>query len=235
MPTVMTFAQACDAVYALKPELPGYDLVGFDPSTSGFYGAFQAAAFQNQSELIVCFKGTTPSRAGDIVADIKLGMGSNTTHFARGGAFLERLDTAGRNVTLCGHSLGGAIAQIVGNRYRKPFITFNAPGVAIMSRNIGEMMTSPLVGVRILGTVGSVVRHPVQAWQDASSLGYSVKGVNFRLGKDVVGIIGVHYGKVLEIPYGGGALDIGAKHMMTTVLTALETSVYRNRDVNSFY
>jgi hypothetical protein len=139
-------------------------------------------------------------------------------------------------VSVCGHSLGGAIAQIVGNRLRLPFVTFNAPGVGIISRNVGEVASTVALGTmltRSLGALSSAAMHPVQAAQDAASLTYRVRGANFRLGKDVVGCIGVHYGRVIEIPYSGGALDVGTKHRMVTVLAALEGSSYRDMPMES--
>jgi putative lipase involved disintegration of autophagic bodies len=105
----------------------------------------------------------------------------------------------GSRVSVCGHSLGGAIAQIVGSRLRLPFATFNAPGVGLISRNLGEV----------------------------------VRGANFRLSWDVVGLIGAHYGRVIDIPYTGGALDVGTKHRMGAMIAALETSSYRDMPIES--
>ena len=36
----------------------------------------------------------------------------------------------------------------------------------------------------------------------------------------------MHYGKVIEIPYSGGALDVLTKHKIGTVIEALESSPY---------
>lgn len=235
MATVMTYARMSNAVYDAEPAVDGWRRMGFRPSGSGLSDAFQGAVFQNGAEVVFAFKGTSGAR--DAIADIKLGVGMNTHQYACAMDFVNSVHIhPGSRVSVCGHSLGGAIAQIVGNRMRLPFVTFNAPGVGLFSRNLGEVAATISTGTALLRTAGalaSVVMHPVQAAQDAASITNWVRGANFRLGKDVVGIIGVHYGRVIEIPYSGGALDVGTKHRMVTVLAALETSSYRDMPIES--
>jgi hypothetical protein len=178
---------------------------GIRTADGKFGGKFQGAAFRSGHRLIVAFKGTTPGANaqgfGDFTADIKLGIGVNTHYYARAGEFLESVTSSHLTIYLCGHSLGGAIAQVVGNRYRLPFITFNAPGVGVISRNLGEVLTSPLGPLRAAMTVVTAPLHPIQAGQDLASAFNIVRGANIRLGSDVVGRIGVHYGRVHVIPY----------------------------------
>ncbi len=230
MARVITYARACNAVYDASPTIPSpWKRVAFQASGGGLQDAFQGAAFVRGSHMIVAFKGT--SSAADVVTDAKLGVGMNTVQYACAARFMGTLPVQGKDVTLCGHSLGGAIAQIIGNRHRLPFITFNAPGVGLISRNLDEVAATVPLGTAALRTAGAVVsaiRHPMQAAQDLGSITYRVRGVNFRLGRDVVGSIGVHYGPVIEIPYSGGSFDVIEKHKMTSVLASLETSRYRN-------
>lgn len=235
MATVMKCAQMADAVYDANPQVEGWQRVAFQASGGGLTNAFQGAAFRLGSEVVFAFKGTSGGR--DAVADIKLCAGMNTYQYASALDFVSaNVSGGGDSVSLCGHSLGGAIAQIAGNRLRLPFMTFNAPGVGLISRNLDEMAVTAATGtavLRALGAVGSLVMHPVQAAQDGMALFYRVKGVNFRLGKDVVGCTGVHYGRVIEIPYTGGALDVLAKHKMTTVLAALKDSQFAEMSLTS--
>jgi hypothetical protein len=131
--------------------------------------------------------------------------------------------------TVCGHSLGGAISQIVGNRLRLRFCTFNAPGIALMSRNLGQMgvaMTTGSMYVRIAGAAASALLHPFQAAEDVGGLFYRVSGVNFRLTGDLVSRTGVHYGQVIEVPYGGGSPDPYTRHIMETILAELRNRGY---------
>jgi hypothetical protein len=226
MARIWKYAQMADAVYSDAPEVAGWKRVSFRPSGAGLTNAFQGAAFKKGNEIVFAFKGTSQFR--DFLADAKLAFGMNTSQYSSAVDFVAGFDiVAGDKVSICGHSLGGAIAQVVGNRRRLPFVTFNAPGVAVISRNVGEMI-KPLNPIRAVGTVVSAVFHPIQAMEDVKSQFYRVQGVNFRLGKDVVGFTGVHYGKVIEIPYDGGTLDVIAKHKMTTVLKAIDRSPYRN-------
>ncbi len=230
------YARMADAVYADQPAVPGWQRVGFRPSGEGLLDAFQGAAFQQGRELVFAFKGTSQKRDG--AADVQLAIGMNTVQYADAQAFVEATRvTPGSRVVLCGHSLGGAIAQIVGNRLGLTFVTFNAPGVGVFSRNLGEVaatMGTGSMALRALGSVASAVVHPVQAAQDVRALFRAAHGVNFRLGKDVVGILGVHYGRVVEIPYAGGALDVMQKHRMTTMLAELERAGIAKRPLEAY-
>ena len=125
----------------------------------------------------------------------------------------------GATVYVCGHGLGGAIAQIVGNRRRLPLVTFNAPGVGVIAGNLGELaLQSPLMAtLRAAGSALSVLRHPVQAAQDAASLFHRVQGTNVRLATDPVSLIGIHYGRLATLPYSGSD-----PHGIATMIGVLE-------------
>lgn len=232
MATILTYARMCNAVYEDNPTISGWTQFGFRPSGTGLADAFQGVAFKKGAEVIVAFKGTSQKR--DVIADLKLGIGINTSQYADAVAFLDKMVIQdGAKVTLTGHSLGGAIAQVVGNRRRLPFVTFNAPGVAVISKNLGEVATSPLGPMRAAGTLLSTFLHPIQAAQDLSSLFYSVRGVNLRLGQDIVGSVGVHYGKVIVVTYGGGSFDLLQKHKMTTFIESLAGTKYEAMELDA--
>ena len=233
MATMLTYALMCDAVYNDDPQMDGWARVGFRPSGAGLTDAFQGVAFRSGHEVVFAFKGTSNGR--DAVADAKLGVGMNTYQYACAGEFVTHTPVGGCNVSVTGHSLGGAIAQIIGNRHRLPFVTFNAPGVGLVSRNVGEVATTMGLGTAALRTAGatlSAFMHPVQAAQDAASIFYRVRGINFRVGQDVVGNIGVHYGRVVQLAYAGGALDLIEKHRMPSVLSSLRASTYRDQELD---
>jgi len=224
-----------EAVYKDNPRVEGWNRIGFRPTGSGITNQFQGAAFSKGSEAVFVFKGTDPSLAGDLVADLRIGMGANIDYYNHAQAFVERTGIGSCSlVTICGHSLGGAIAQIIGNRLRKRFITFNAPGVAIVSRNIDQMAVATVLGTgafRTIGAIGSAFLHPFQAAQDVGGLFYRVSGVNMRLGADVVGNIGVHYGQVIQIPYHGDATDVMRRHSISTFVSELEDSAMGGRSL----
>lgn len=236
MAKIMEYAQLADAVYDDEPNVDGWIRTAFKETTDDFHGSLQAAAYAKGGELVFAFKGTANKR--DVVSDLKLGTGMNTVQFSQAQEFVEKTGIGSADlVTVCGHSLGGAISQVVGNRERMRFVTFNAPGVAVLSsRQTGQRVTSWFTGTQALrlgGMIASAFRHPFQAAEDVGSAFYRVSGVNFRVGKDVVGSWGVHYGQVIEIPYSGGSLDVGEKHRMGTMIEELGNCGYGDRTLVS--
>ena len=212
MSTMLDFALLASAVYDNPPNAAGWTCA---KSRSGAYG-FQAAAYTQGKETVIAFRGTAV--AGDVGADLKLGVGMNTNHFSQADDFVaDFLKT--ENLSLCGHSLGGAIAQIVGNRSSLKFATFNAPGVAVVaSRNILEA-NPVMLGVRMAGAVVGALVNPMQAARDVRATFNTVTGVNICLTGDVVSKIGVHYGNVVRIP--GTGLNPATQHGIGTVIEVL--------------
>lgn len=157
--------------------------------SSGSLNGFQGAIFSKQGATVVAFRGT--AQAMDLVADIKLGTGMNSTYFYLGEQYTSLV--SGGNIIVTGHSLGGAIAQVVANRTGHAMATFNAPGVAVIaSRNMHK--SNPLLNiVRFQGMLSSAVRHPFQAASDVKNAFRSVRGLNLCLKNDVVSKIGNHY------------------------------------------
>ncbi|SEA21965.1 hypothetical protein [Rubrimonas cliftonensis] len=229
MASIYDYGLLADAVYDDDPGAPGWTRVAFRPSGVGLTEAFQGAAFQRGGELVFACKGTSGPR--DVIADLKLGVGMNSSQFSDAAMFIEGVNRgSAASVVVCGHSLGGAIAQIVGNRLRLPFATFNAPGVAIMSRNVGQMATAAVTGtgyLRFAGMLASGFLHPFQAAQDVGAMFHWVTGVNLRIRGDVVGAWGVHYGKVVDLAFDGAATDVLGRHKMAAMLRALERDGYR--------
>lgn len=216
MATLLELARLANAVYDLSPNVPGWVRTAMK-TASGRLDGFQAATFARGGDVVVVFRGT--AQAMDVVADAKLGTGMNSTYFDAGEEFAEPYQGKS-NVVVTGHSLGGAIAQIVANRGGFVMATFNAPGVGVIaSRNIAQS-TLPMNAIRTAGMVASAVRHPVQAAKDMRYAFRPVKGVNLCLANDMVSQIGNHYGTVMRIPgVGGNPLT---EHKITTVISVLE-------------
>ncbi|HEY4029125.1 MAG TPA: hypothetical protein VGM25_02180 [Caulobacteraceae bacterium] len=228
MPTVYEAAQMANAVYGDKPNVPGWTCV--DSRKGGILNGFQAAAFVKDGVTVVAFRGTNYSGTGlggdirgglmsDAGADLKLGAGMNSTYFADGEAYMFAYRHLPR-VYVCGHSLGGAIAQVVGNRQGLKFATFNAPGVAVVaSRNISSA-TVGMTAVRTLGMTLSAVRHPMQAIRDMRAAFNTAHGLNLCLTHDRISKVGIHYGEILRIP--GLSTNWLDEHGMDTVLKVLK-------------
>lgn len=218
MATVLELGQLSEAVYDDNPTVPNWTTARVLRSKG--LGSLQCALFTKGQESVVAFKGT--SEKMDVVADLKIGTGFNSTYYSEAEAFVrDHADVPGLVVT--GHSLGGGIAQVVGNRRRVPFATFNAPGVAIVaSRNLATA-TIEMSAIRVVGGLLSTLRHPHQAMRDMRSAFYTAQGLNFRLSGDIVSQIGLHYGKIVRLQASGNPLD---QHRMGTVLEVLEARGY---------
>lgn len=223
MTSILDYGLMSKAVYSDDPQVPGWTTTQY---RAGLGTGLQAAVFTRGQTTVVAFKGTSPSAISDIVADLKLGTGMNTSYFSDAETFTAQF-AGGAGVVVTGHSLGGAIAQVVGNRRRIPFVTFNAPGVAIIaSRNV-HTTTVPMGLVRVAGGVVSAFRHPMQMMRDVSSAFHTSLGVNYRLNGDIVSQIGLHYGPIVHLQGQGDPLS---QHGIDTMIGVLTGNAYG--DVN---
>src|SRR5271156_469456 len=140
MPTIRDLGLLAAAVYDELPAVQDWTCPGHLAASSSWNG-FQAATFTKEGVTVIVFRGT--SQAMDVGADLRLGAGMNTSYFSDGEAYAAGASPPGDNVYVCGHSLGGAIAQVVANRGGYKMVTFNAPGVAVFaSRNLRDIATA---------------------------------------------------------------------------------------------
>lgn len=234
MPSIYDLAVLAGAAYNSPPGLTeGWHCTHFKAG-DGVWDGLQAATFTKNGETVLAFRGTAIAKdqkmtaLNDVLADLQLGMGGNTTHFSAAEQYAA-LYANTPNLTLCGHSLGGAIAQIVGNRREIPFATYNAPGVAVLaSKNIGST-TRLMLGVRIVGSLVSAVRHPMQAARDVKAVFNKVTGVNICLQQDPVSKMGIHYGNVIKIP--GTSQPFYEQHSIDVLIGVLKNHPFRNMSV----
>lgn len=217
MTSILEYAEHCRAIYDDDPAVGGWTRAHFRP---GLNTGLQAAVFTRGQETVVSFKGTTFTDPNDVIADAKLGLGMNSTYFWEAEAFVSRYAT-GANVSVTGHSLGGAIAQIVGHRRKLPYVTFNAPGVALFASK-GVLKSNPVMTAgRAVGTFVSAFRHPIQAKRDLCALGNKNNGLNYRLYGDAVSMIGVHYGPVSTLQAPGVSGNPASRHLIGNVIDVL--------------
>ncbi len=244
MMTLLELAQLSGAVYDTPPSaVSGWTRASFVTGRdSGLSSDLQAAVYNKTSGgTAVAFRGTTVSISPshvyamlqDLYADLSLGQGEDISDYTAAGNFMKPLKNR-PDVVVCGHSLGRAIAQIIGNRMRLRIATFNAPGVGVLaSRNIGEARLGPFA-IRAAGMAESALLNPVQTMKDIGAAFHRVRGVNVRLDGDRVSQLGEQYGQILTIPgpKGAGLMD---QHKIATVIDCpSKQPQVGNRDIMSF-
>ncbi|MGF1528242.1 MAG: hypothetical protein ACFCBW_15795 [Candidatus Competibacterales bacterium] len=104
----------------------------FDPQGYGV----QFGKYESGLEVIVAFCGTNTENDwgkgwSDLVNDLDIGLGLIPNQIFPAVEYtraVASLLTANQRLSLTGHSLGGALAQLVGANQGLPFVTFGAPG-----------------------------------------------------------------------------------------------------------
>jgi len=231
MPTIRDLGLLAAAVYEDNPSVPGWASPGH-LTASGSWNGFQAATFTGEGVTVIVFRGT--AQAMDVGADLRLGSGMNTSYFSDGESYAAGAAAPGDNVYVCGHSLGGAIAQVVANRGGYKMVTFNAPGVAVFaSRNVRDIATSTpwMTAIRVGGALVSSVTNPMQTFRDIRSTFHTVRGLNIRLSYDAVSQIGIHYGEMVTLD--GPTMNPATAHRMATVNEVLATNPLGARALSS--
>lgn len=215
MPTISDFALMASGAYDTSPSVPGWHASTplYEPNSG-----LRSVIYSNGNALVVAFRGT--DHPSDLVEDAELTLGMNTAMYPIGEAVAAGAGSSG-TVYVTGHSLGGAVAQVVGKRMELPFVTFNAPGVALIaSRNIASASGLGLL-MRMQGAVNSAITRPGQALRDVRSTFNSANGKNYRLSTDIVSATGVHYGEIITLP--AGTANPATAHGIATMIGVLST------------
>jgi pimeloyl-ACP methyl ester carboxylesterase len=231
MPTIRDLGLLAAAVYDELPAVQDWVCPNHLQAASSWNG-FQAATFTKEGVTVIVFRGT--SQAMDVGADLRLGTGMNTSYFSDGEDYAAGAAAPGDDVYVCGHSLGGAIAQVVANRGGYKMVTFNAPGVAVFaSRNVRDIATSTpwMQAIRMGGALVSTVTNPMQTFRDIRSTFNTVRGLNIRLSYDAVSSIGIHYGDLVTLE--GPTMNPATAHRMATVNEVLATNPLGARPLSS--
>jgi len=133
----LTLGELSNKVYNGTDGFGDYNFVD-----SAAYGGFLANAYENSdgSQVVIAFRGTVPNSLtatpGNVIADATfLGGSPNSvlrTYVEQAASFVAEVhdNLPDAHIALTGHSLGGAIAQLVGNESGLQTVAFNAPGAA---------------------------------------------------------------------------------------------------------
>jgi len=197
-----TLAHLSSNVYAGNSGFDGFTFLTSNcillPDTCSNAG-FRATAYQNAAtnQIVVAFKGTAPTDdtvlkfVKTLLADTSFATGipgpNLKADVADAAAFLAKIrDTnAGANITLTGHSLGGAIAQLVGQASGLAAYVFNAPGAAKLSAQLGTELSA---AVPAGGATSSGVSENYRMYGDVvSRIGVPLPGsATYTLASDIV-------------------------------------------------
>lgn len=155
------------------------------------YGnGFQGAVYDGPDDVVVAFSGTMggplSAPVGQNTANLRIAarivpnMAGNAYRMA---SWALRFSN-GRPVSVVGHSLGGGLAQIVGNWCGCPFVSLNGPG---MQQHLAVSGFNLLAPMQMARTLRSAAKEAPQ-------------GVCFRVDGDFVAHFGVPLGRVEDLP-----------------------------------
>ncbi len=115
------------------PDGRQWEVVDVSASDGTFENGFRAIALQNGDDVIVAFAGTDPLSPGDIGTDILQAGGFAPPQYQQAADFAEKwANRAGaENVTVTGHSLGGALASYAAIENDLQATTVNAAPLAL--------------------------------------------------------------------------------------------------------
>ncbi len=146
------FAHLSLRVYEPTPTHPagGWYRLAQKQLPSGFF----AATFfkQGTGEYVVAFRGTEPDDVGDLTADLDIARKTLPRQYPEAIAFAA--NTVGklkvRDFSITGHSLGGALATVVGAGTGKTTVAFNGPGMkkALAKSNLNLSRTDNIYNYR---------------------------------------------------------------------------------------
>ncbi len=197
-PSVLTLAKLSKDVYGIA-NVQGAD--GYTPipgmSVGGSIGnnGFAAAAYQNGTQIVIAVRGTDLSdynqKVYNLLADASFGNGIPNSIFSADVSQLANLlkSVAAANpdaqITLTGHSLGGALGQIVGDAANIAVTSFDAPGPAPMIPGLGSVLSS-LISLNIATPSRQIT--------------------NYRLYGDQISLVGAQVGSQITVSNGQSAV-----------------------------
>jgi len=134
-----------------KPAKPEYKKLGYTTHKFIDIDGAQCHIVSNKDEVVLCFRGTEPTEFSDITADLnafpdKANNGHGLVHngfqeevnkvWDTITASLNKMKLDGKNLFVCGHSLGGAMATIATSRLGdkvNALYTYGSPRVGTRS------------------------------------------------------------------------------------------------------
>ena len=137
MATIRDYLDIADAAYQNDPEghVPNRWRVRKTETATWYGNGFQGSVFEGDEEVIVAFSGTkggpmsAPVSQSSANARIAVLVVPNMAGSAKKLVRWAEQNCGGKPVSIVGHSLGGALAQVVGAWSGRPFVSLNGPGM----------------------------------------------------------------------------------------------------------
>lgn len=173
-PSLYTLAGLSGAVYKNSLYAEGYKLIDQIRTPSFFGGAY---ASPDYSQIVLSFRGTSNTKNWINNSGFVTGMATYgfMQYMQAAETLAERVASnpkfATSEITVTGHSLGGAVAELVGSAGGFKTVAFNAPGVGGLVDDV----------VGVLSPLSKISRN-----QDMIS--------NYRIAGDQVSLVGVEMG-----------------------------------------
>ena len=162
-PTVQELLGIANDAWFARSGYSSYKAVDIIPSSDGksFVTVYENGYANNGGQIVIAAAGVAPDIAINVFADSSFPTGkasdalkSAVSNMAQVVQYYAQLyvqnqppQSCPASITLTGFSLGGAIAQIVGNETNNSTVTFAAPGVGNLFSQFG--ITSPTQGTDI--------------------------------------------------------------------------------------
>lgn len=210
--TVAELAKLCEAVYhkdlgeRQKWVTPGVHERTFDDGTIDTLAAaktcFHGGCYVKDDTAAIVFAGTNARSMKDLVADVRMVCGQIPAQAQRAADLIQTYGSWAKShegvktFVVAGHSLGGALTQLVATAQDLPFVTFNAYGTLALAKD----------GSNAIGQVAKWSKDGAQ-------------GINVRDSNDPVSKVSEHIGKVVTLAFGS---SITGAHSMGSLARNLE-------------
>lgn len=137
MVSISSYLNLAEYAYERRGEPEG-TIADFEVVTREYASAlgngFQGVVYRGGSEVIVAFAGTlgglTTAPISQNTANVRIGVNIIPNMAGSAKKLVKSAARSAMPISIVGHSLGGALAQVVGAWMNIPFVSFNGPGMA---------------------------------------------------------------------------------------------------------
>lgn len=224
MATLDDYLYFADLVYEQKangkPNAGGWTRQQWEWATWHGNG-FQGGIFADQSgpDVIVAFSGTkggpTTAPVSQNTANLRIGVNVIPNMAGAGFAMVRwaQQHNPNKRISIVGHSLGGGLAQVVGNWAEVPFISLNGPGMTSHLKMSAFNVLKPRQMIRSIRS-------------NSTGLTY---GISLTVKNDFVGNFGKHLGHFFLLDQGGFVGNTTDTHSIQAVSRGLHQRGWLNK------